>query len=79
VCGFLGPEDSEPRGLRLDDHQGRIDELDLQVLGYSRPDDHRIWTRAAENARVYVRDDGSLLGYGYQSPDGLARACRVDR
>jgi GNAT superfamily N-acetyltransferase len=51
--------------LSADRHQRAIDVLDRDLLGYARPQDHAQWSRRADRARVYVREDGSLGGYAY--------------
>jgi GNAT superfamily N-acetyltransferase len=63
-----------PHGIRAgplspDDHQAAMDQLDRALLGYARPQDHRLFASEAELARVYVAEDGSLKGYGYRMPD----------
>jgi GNAT superfamily N-acetyltransferase len=63
------PGDLRAGPLSLDDRQDAMDQLDRRLLGYARPQDHRLFASEAERARVYVADDGSLKGYGYRMPD----------
>jgi GNAT superfamily N-acetyltransferase len=63
------PDGVTGRPLSVDEHQDAIDRLDRDLLGYARPVDHEMWAREAARARVYLRDDGSCVGYAYLAPD----------
>jgi GNAT superfamily N-acetyltransferase len=63
------PDGVTGRPLSVDEHQGAVDRLDRDLLGYTRPVDHEMWAREAARARVYLRDDGSCAGYAYLAPD----------
>jgi ribosomal protein S18 acetylase RimI-like enzyme len=59
-----------------------LDGLDSAVLGYARPDAHRLWREVtAADGRIAVRTHGELVGYAYLAADGtigpaLARSAR---
>ena len=57
------------RPIALETDGEAIDALDRALLGYARPQDHRMWVRTSKTARVYLGDDGSLAGYGYHGSD----------
>jgi GNAT superfamily N-acetyltransferase len=61
--------DVHARPIELDAAGEELDRFDRSLLGYSRPQDHRMWVREATTARLYVGDDGSLAGYGYHGSD----------
>jgi GNAT superfamily N-acetyltransferase len=57
------------RPIELETDGEAIDAFDRALLGYARPQDHRMWVRTSKTARVYIGDDGSLAGYGYHGSD----------
>jgi hypothetical protein len=57
------------RRVELETDGEAIDALDRALLGYTRPQDHRMWVRTSKTARAYLADDGSLAGYGYHGSD----------
>jgi GNAT superfamily N-acetyltransferase len=57
------------RPIELETDGEAIDAFDRALLGYARPQDHRMWVRTSKTARVYLGDDGSLAGYGYHGAD----------
>jgi GNAT superfamily N-acetyltransferase len=58
---------ARPIDLEIDGEA--IDALDRALLGYARPQDHRMWVRTSKTARVYLEADGSLAGYAYHGAD----------
>ena len=57
------------RPIEPDTDGEAIDAFDRALLGYARPQDHRMWVRTSETARIFEGDDGSLAGYGYHGSD----------
>lgn len=51
------------------DHEA-VSALDLELLGYDRPQDHAFWVHGQRDGWMYVSDSGSLLGYGYAHRSG---------
>ena len=48
-----------------------LDELDRDVIGYARPDAHRLWRSVIDAERlVSARSGGGLVGYAYIANDG---------
>lgn len=58
------------------DHEARLgailEEIDREVLGFSRPLDHRVWGRAGRVGTLFLDTGraGAALGYGYRAPSG---------
>jgi GNAT superfamily N-acetyltransferase len=46
-----------------------VNALDLQVVGYRRPQDHAFWVGGERRGWLFEAD-GELLGYGYAHPSG---------
>ena len=73
------PQDVEAHALSSNEHQEAIDVLDRDLLGYARPQDHAMWARVADDAKVYLDEDGLLVGYGYVTEDSwMAPALGTD-
>jgi GNAT superfamily N-acetyltransferase len=49
-----------------------IDALDRELLGFTRPVDHRFLREQDRRGWLYRGPDGTSLGYGYSSPSGRA-------
>lgn len=59
-----------PRGLELTPvTPEELDELDREILGFTRPVDHAAW-QSWERRPFALRDGKQLLGYGYAQPAG---------
>jgi GNAT superfamily N-acetyltransferase len=49
---------------------GRVASLDLELVGYVRPQDHTFWSSGERRGWMLESDAGDLLGYGYAHPSG---------
>ena len=47
-----------------------VAELDRELLGYERPQDHHFWRRGERQGWMYTTAAGDLLGYGYAHRSG---------
>lgn len=70
-----GLADDALPGLPVGVHAGPVDrdavaDLDLEVVGYERPQDHAFWASGGREGFMFVSDAGGLLGYGYAHPSG---------
>ena len=61
--------DLRARPIDLETDGEAIDAFDRELLGYARPQDHRMWVRQSKTSRVYHGHDRSLAGYGYHGSD----------
>ena len=48
----------------------QVSRLDVDLMGYARPQDHAFWTSGQRQGWMYVSEAGALLGYGYAHPSG---------
>ena len=64
-----------PDGVRCAEadgsHEEAVGKLDRELLGYARPQDHAMWRRGSQAARMYLGEADELLGYGYLGSDGF--------
>jgi GNAT superfamily N-acetyltransferase len=69
MAGSLQPSEPAEGIGPLETSDGAwVDELDREVRGIARPEDHEFWRSEARG--VALRRDGSPLGYVYGWPDG---------
>jgi GNAT superfamily N-acetyltransferase len=70
VTGSVSPTPSMPEGVDDlgEDDQVWVDELDREVRGVRRPEDHGFWRGLASG--LALRREGTLAGYVYVWPDG---------
>ena len=70
LTGADAPVEDTPEGVSALDasDQGWVDELDRDVRGVARPQDHAFWRREAEG--ILLRRGDGALGYVYVWPDG---------
>lgn len=69
MAGGLGPPGQAEGTEPLEASDGAwVDELDREVRGIARPEDHGFWR--GEAMGVALRRDGSPIGYVYGWPDG---------
>ena len=47
-----------------------VADLDVQLLGYRRPQDHRFWEGGERRGWVYEAEGGRVMGYGYAHHSG---------
>jgi GNAT superfamily N-acetyltransferase len=57
-----------------------VADLDTELLGYRRPQDHRFWTGGERRGWMYEAEGGRVMGYGYAhqrlSTEGSPGLCR---
>ena len=56
--------------LDLGQHGDAIDHFDQAYLGYTRAQDHRMFSEESESAWVYFSADDDVVGYSYVQPEG---------
>jgi hypothetical protein len=49
---------------------GRVAGLDLELVGYRRPQDHAFWSDGERRGWMLETAAGELVGYGYAHPSG---------
>ncbi|HJV03813.1 MAG TPA: GNAT family N-acetyltransferase, partial [Actinomycetota bacterium] len=71
MAGGDGAAGERPDGVRdlVGDDQGWVDDLDREVRGAARPEDHAYWRTEEVTALALERPDGPA-GYAYVWPDG---------
>jgi GNAT superfamily N-acetyltransferase len=71
MTGGDGAVRGRPDGVRdlVEDDQGWVDNLDREVRGAARPEDHAFWRTEEGTALALERPDGPA-GYAYVWPDG---------
>jgi len=47
-----------------------VADVDVEVLGYRRPEDHRFWAGGERRGWMFETDGGSVIGYGYAHHSG---------
>ena len=60
------PDGWRGRPLLIDD----VAELDRDVLGYERPQDHAFWAATERRGWLFESETGRLIGYGYAQASG---------